>query len=234
MDGCQLNLKRKYFKVADHIALPWHKIQTVLLDMDGTLLDLHFDDHFWLDLVPVHYATLNQISIEDSKKQVYAWMNAVSGTLDWYCMDYWDKRLGFDVVALKHQVAEKIQLRPNTIEFLRFLRKLNKQIIMATNAHPRAMELKFLKADFVSYFDHISSSHDLGYPKEEQAYWQILQARYSFDAQSTLFIDDSQKILASAERYGIGYLLGIERPNSQKSDIDCNHFTGIRDFSQLF
>src|SRR5690606_507131 len=28
-------------------SLPWNQIDTVLLDMDGTLLDLHFDNHFW-------------------------------------------------------------------------------------------------------------------------------------------------------------------------------------------
>ena len=27
-------------------------VDLVLLDMDGTLLDLHYDSHFWLDYVP--------------------------------------------------------------------------------------------------------------------------------------------------------------------------------------
>lgn len=33
----------------------WKTIDTVLLDMDGTLLDLHFDNHFWLSLVPQEF-----------------------------------------------------------------------------------------------------------------------------------------------------------------------------------
>ncbi|HBT55971.1 MAG TPA: haloacid dehalogenase, partial [Pseudomonas sp.] len=32
--------------------LNWNAIDTVLLDMDGTLLDLHFDNHFWLEHMP--------------------------------------------------------------------------------------------------------------------------------------------------------------------------------------
>lgn len=36
--------------------LPWNAIDTVLLDMDGTLLDLHFDNHFWLQHLPQRYA----------------------------------------------------------------------------------------------------------------------------------------------------------------------------------
>ena len=42
--------------------LPWPDIDTVLLDMDGTLLDLHFDNHFWLELLPQRYAELHGIS----------------------------------------------------------------------------------------------------------------------------------------------------------------------------
>ena len=34
----------------------WKNIDTVLLDMDGTLLDLHFDNHFWQTFVPLRYA----------------------------------------------------------------------------------------------------------------------------------------------------------------------------------
>jgi FMN phosphatase YigB (HAD superfamily) len=33
--------------------LDWQEIKTVFLDLDGTLLDLHFDNHFWLEYVPV-------------------------------------------------------------------------------------------------------------------------------------------------------------------------------------
>lgn len=32
--------------------LAWQEIDTVLLDMDGTLIDLHFDNYFWQRLVP--------------------------------------------------------------------------------------------------------------------------------------------------------------------------------------
>ena len=29
-----------------HLAL---EVDTILLDMDGTLLDLHYDNHFWME-----------------------------------------------------------------------------------------------------------------------------------------------------------------------------------------
>lgn len=36
--------------------IDWSAIDTVLLDMDGTLLDLHFDNHFWQHHLPLRFA----------------------------------------------------------------------------------------------------------------------------------------------------------------------------------
>ena len=34
----------------------WNEVHTVLLDMDGTLLDLYFDNYFWQHFVTERYA----------------------------------------------------------------------------------------------------------------------------------------------------------------------------------
>ena len=46
--------------------IDWSQIDTVLLDMDGTLLDLRFDNHFWLELVPRRFAEMHGISVRES------------------------------------------------------------------------------------------------------------------------------------------------------------------------
>ena len=46
--------------------IDWDAIDTVLLDMDGTLLDLHFDNYFWMDHLPRLYAEKHGMSLEDS------------------------------------------------------------------------------------------------------------------------------------------------------------------------
>ena len=42
----------------------WTKVDHVLLDMDGTLLDLAFDNDFWGHQIHAHYAALNKLSYE--------------------------------------------------------------------------------------------------------------------------------------------------------------------------
>ena len=98
--------------------LPWHQIDTVLLDMDGTLIDLHFDSHLWQTLVPARYAERLGLPLAEAKVQIDTHYHAVNGTLDWYCVDYWTRTLGLDIRAHKQEILEKIQWRPNVIPFL--------------------------------------------------------------------------------------------------------------------
>ena len=50
--------------------LNWSKIDTVLLDMDGTLLDLHYDSHFWLNVIPQQHALAKNISFEAAQADI--------------------------------------------------------------------------------------------------------------------------------------------------------------------
>mgnify|MGYP002053922159 CR=1 FL=1 len=44
----------------------WNHIESVFLDLDGTLLDLHFDNHFWVEFVPEHFAQDHRLASETS------------------------------------------------------------------------------------------------------------------------------------------------------------------------
>jgi GMP/IMP 5'-nucleotidase len=215
------------------IPLPWDSIETVLLDMDGTLLDLHFDNYFWAEYLPRCYSKKYLMPIMESKVLLKSYSDEVKGQLQWYCLDYWSDKLNMDIAALKLEVGDKIAFRKNAVELLMFLRRMGKKVILATNAHPRTLELKLLKTDFRHYFNHLSSSHEIGFAKESQKYWSLMAEQYQFCSTKCLFIDDSPVILESAERYGIQWLLGICRPDSQKEMVDCAPYTGIQDFSQL-
>lgn len=215
------------------LSLPWSAIDTILLDMDGTLLDLHFDNYFWADYLPQCYSEAFGLKLSESQSLLRGYSNDVKGTLNWYCLDYWSNKLALDIEALKTKVDHKIAFRPNAIPFLKFLKNLNKRIILATNAHPKTLELKLIRTDFSQYFNDMSSSHEIGYPKEEQAYWHALCQIFQLNPKRCLFIDDSLSVLSAAKSFGIGHLLAITQPDSQKQEVDCSPFTGIRDFNQL-
>ncbi|HAS86713.1 MAG TPA: hypothetical protein DCS31_07965, partial [Candidatus Competibacteraceae bacterium] len=149
-----------------NLRLPWPQIATVLLDMDGTLLDLRFDNHFWRELVPDRYAKLHGVSLERARSEVAAHTQAVEGTLAWYCLDYWTRELRLDIVTLKHEIAHLIAVHPHVLDFLNALREAGKRVVLVTNAHPKSLALKMEKTRLVGYFDQIICAHTLGLVKD--------------------------------------------------------------------
>ncbi len=193
----------------------WNQIDTVLLDMDGTLLDLHFDNYFWLEHLPKRYAEIHQVDFATATQRLMENIKQHEGTLQWYCLEFWSKELDVDIRSLKVEIKHKIQIRPHVQEFLTRLRQHRKKCLLVTNAHPQSVSLKLEVTEIDKYLDIIISSHELNHPKEAQEFWQALQAREHFDPTRTLFIDDTARILESAKKFGIRHLLGIHQPDSQ-------------------
>jgi 5'-nucleotidase len=195
--------------------IDWQHIDTVLLDMDGTLLDLHFDNYFWLEHLPKRYADIHQVDLTTATTRLNEHIKQHEGTLQWYCLDYWSQTLALDIRSLKAEIKHKIQIRPHVKEFLTRLRQHQKKCLLITNAHPKSLSLKLEVTSINHYLDIIISSHELRHPKEVQAFWQALQTKEHFDPTRSLFIDDTPRILQSAQAFGIKYLLGIHQPDSQ-------------------
>lgn len=193
----------------------WADIDTVLLDMDGTLLDLHYDNYFWATHLPQRYAEIKNQPLDEVQQLLGQHIRSLEGTLNWYCLEYWSKSLDIDIGVLKSEIKGKIKERPYTQDFLKFLRDQGKTVALVTNAHPIGLEIKLAQTCIGEYFDHTITSHQFQYPKEEQAFWHALQSHMPFDPQRTLFIDDNASVLASAKEYGIAYTLGIHQPDSQ-------------------
>ncbi len=211
----------------------WSSIRTVLLDMDGTLLDLHYDNYFWLEHVPRRYAEYHGVEIEGARAQLFERFARHSGTLNWYCTDFWSSELALDIVQLKQEVAHLIAVRPDVPAFLNAVRNAGRRVVMVTNAHPKSLALKMNETGLASYFDALISSHQVGLPKEHPDFWSGLQNFEVFDAQHTLFVDDSLPVLRSAQRYGIAQLLAVRNPDSRQPHKDCGEFVGISSFAEV-
>ncbi len=214
-------------------ALPWENIETVLLDMDGTLLDLHFDNHFWLRHVPKCYAEKHDLSHEDAHQHLMSRYTEVRGTLDWYCVDFWTRELALDIEQLKCDMADKISIRPDVVEFLCWLNKNNKRVVLVTNAHPASLNLKMDKTNLHVHFDKIINAHEIGMAKENEGFWARLQQPEPYKKEHTLLIDDNLEVLDSAHEYGIEYCLGIQKPDSQGDEVKSEKYSVIDGFNDI-
>jgi putative hydrolase of the HAD superfamily len=219
--------------MTDDLRLPWPEIDTVLLDMDGTLLDLHFDNHFWRELIPQRYAERHGLSLDQAHVEIKARTRAIEGTLEWYCLDYWTRELALDIVALKREIEHLIAVHPHVVEFLTALRAAGKRILLVTNAHQHSLALKMEKTRLTGHFDAMICAHDLGRVKEQPEFWPRLREIEPFDPATTLLVDDNLSILRTARDYGVRRLVAVLRPDSVDPPRALDEFPAIHDFSNL-
>jgi len=213
--------------------IPWHEIESVFLDMDGTLLDLHFDNHFWREHVPLRYAERHRLDIESAKSELVPRFRSKEGTLEWYCVEHWSRELGLDIVELKRELDHLIAVHDNVGEFLQRVRAAGKRIVMVTNAHTHALDLKMEVTGLGDAFDALVCSHDIGHPKEDTRFWSALMNEEGFSNESTLFIDDSLPVLRAAREFGIRHILAMRKPDSRSPARDIEEFPAIDGFHQI-
>lgn len=211
----------------------WQQIDTVLLDMDGTLLDLHFDTFFWLEHLPLRYAQMHEMSLEDARSWLHQRIIEQQGSLNWYCLDYWTRELNVPVAELKYEVAERIAFRPHVQDFLATLHQHGIRTVIVTNAHQDSLSLKIEKTGIDQLVDRVICSHDFGLPKENPEFWHKLHDVEPFDKSRTLLVDDSLAVLGSARKYGIQFLLSIFQPDSQQPRRDIEDYPAIDHFDEI-
>jgi HAD superfamily hydrolase (TIGR01509 family) len=213
--------------------IEWQRIETVLLDMDGTLLDLHFDNYFWQEHLPLRYAELKGLEPVAARQYINTETRSIQGSLNWYSTDYWSEMLQVDIVALKHEVSHKVVPRPYCIDFLDALRAAQKEVVMVTNAHQDSLDLKMEKTGLAHKFDRLITVHEFSLPKEDSGCWHEVDKLHPFQADKTLLIDDNLLALQSAHEYGIGSLLAISQPDSRAPRREIDGFEAIHSFEEI-
>ncbi|MEN7343973.1 MAG: HAD family hydrolase [Pseudomonadota bacterium] len=188
--------------------------KTLLLDMDGTLLDLAFDNHFWLDTVPAEVAAQLALSLEEARQRVYALIESERGTMNWYDLAFWGRTFGLDMMALKRRCPEPIRFIDGAESFLARAKAAGFRLIIVTNSSQELLNLKDEVTGICSLVDASYSSSQFGEPKESAAFWSLFFSHTSEDPASCLLIDDSESVLRTASDFGVGAVIGIRHPDS--------------------
>ncbi|MCL4152663.1 UNVERIFIED_CONTAM: hypothetical protein GTU68_047896 [Idotea baltica] len=211
----------------------WSEIDTILLDMDGTLLDLHYDNYFWRQHLPKIYADKNKISVAESMQVLEPLFTDHAGTLNWYCVNFWSEQLELNIMQHKHELIDKISYRPDAELFLSACRNKVSDLRLITNAHRDVLNLKIQHTQLDQYFDTMLCSHELDAPKEDQRFWQNLQTQQGFDPERSLFIDDSEAVLDAAVDYGIANVMSVKNPDSANERTAPSKYQMIDSFLHL-
>jgi 5'-nucleotidase len=211
----------------------WEGIDDVLLDMDGTLLDRHFDNFFFEEELPRRYAALHSLPFEVSRDRLMAMYRSVEGELAWTDLHYWTKRVGIDVVALHKELDHMIGFLPGAEEFLRHLRRLGKRVTIITNAHEAGVSVKSAKTGLDRLVDRIVDAFEVGYLKMRPEYWPSCQRLLGFDPARSLYMDDDEGCLIAAKRFGLAHLVHSAKSSSQLPPAPLAEFYSIAGFAPL-
>lgn len=201
----------------------WKDIDTVLLDMDGTLLDLHYDNYFWFTYLPQRVYDTHGGNLAQIKAEMSAHIHNAKGDQKWYDLNYWSALFEVNVAELKIEIKDKIALLPNTLNFLNAMQDAGKRMVIATNAHPDSVHVKVDECGIGHYFEHIISGFKYGYAKENPLFWDALKSDIGYDEATTLFVDDNADVLNTAKRAGIAQVVGITEPDTH---APANALTG--------
>ena len=214
--------------------IDWDAVETVLLDMDGTLLDLAYDTHFWTEHLPVRYAELRGMTVEASRNFLAPIFESTHGTLDWYCLDYWSARLDVDIVALKRETAERVAWLEGSQAFLKQLRDAGRPLWLVTNAHHGSLGLKVEQTGLDAHLDRVFTTHDFGHAKEDPRFWQAFAEQPGVNLRASRLIDDNLSVLSTAHDSGVGQCLAINQPDSRvDARAPDNRWPSVNSLSEL-
>ena len=213
--------------------IDWSRIDDVLLDMDGTLLDRHFDNFFFEEELPRRYAAKHALAFEEARDRLMSMYRSVEGELAWTDLHYWTERVEIDVVAMHHELDHMIGFLPDAEAFLLALRRLGKRVTILTNAHRAGVDVKTAKTGLDRHVDRIVDAFEVGWLKMRFEYWPACRQLVGFDPKRALYIDDDEQCLAAAEHFGIDRIFHRSKSSSQVSAVPSARFASIENFQAI-
>ena len=205
----------------------------IMFDMDGTLLDLSYDNFLWNNHIPLCYAQQHQLPLEVAHQYLNELYVQYRHTLFWYSTQFWSEKLELDIMQIHHHFAHKIKLRSGCLTLLSELKDKGYECWLVTNADLKNLSLKLELTPLRPYFKHIISSESLKYPKEDPLFWTKLHHLYPFCKSKSVFIDDTHQVLKTAQNFGLNKLFTITQPSSEDLPNHQSHFPVLHHLTDL-
>ena len=128
---------------------------------------------------------------------------------------------------------DRIEYLPGAKEFLEAVSRLDKKVLLVTNSHPDTLDLKQQVTGLSEYFDAVHSAHTYGFAKEQQDFWHALREEEQFDPATTMFVDDTKPVLASAATFGIAACVTVTRPDTSMPPRPVDGYAGVEGVADL-
>ncbi|MBQ8880113.1 MAG: HAD family phosphatase [Clostridia bacterium] len=183
------------------------KINGVIFDMDGTLVDsLSFWEHLWFEIGTRYLSNPSFLPEKDDDKRVRTmiYKDAMRFIMEKYRIVEDEERFEIFSVNLITDFYKSIaKAKPGAVELLEYLKKQGIKICLASATARREIGTSLEATGLLKYFDHILSCADLGVGKEKPDVYLEALAQMGLPADNVWVVEDSYVALESAKSAGL-------------------------------
>ncbi len=197
-------------------------LRIISFDVDGTLVDLEYNDLIWFKEIPELVAKKKKISFEKSLKYVHEeYAKLGEHNLNWYDINYWISYFGIEISPDKifEKYEPQVKIYPEVISLLEELKK--KYTLIVITAMPREFlipKMKNLEKYFKFSFSALSDFKEL---KNSEIYSKISKA-LKVPPKQILHIGDHWEFDYLAARKAGMNAIYLDRSNIKKRKFTIN------------
>jgi len=197
-------------------------LKIISFDVDGTLVDLEYNDLIWFKEIPELVARKKKISFEKSLKFVHEeYAKLGEHNLNWYDINYWISYFGIEISPDKifEKYEPQVKIYPEVIPLLEELKK--KYILIVITAMPREFlipKMKNLEKYFKFSFSALSDFKEL---KNSEIYSKISKV-LKVPPEQILHIGDHWEFDYLAARKAGMNAIYLDRSNIKKGKFIIN------------